>query len=1048
MTKFGLVATCAAAVLLAGCGGGQDTEAAGYTVDGGIAQKGPLAQGSVVTVDELSSTTLLPTGKEYTFRTLNNLGTFFTTGIAFGSRHLSTLAQGYYFNEITGAQSTDIVVLSGLSQIGTGGDSVINVNALSSMAVNRVIKLATATPKITFAAARAQAQRELLAASYIYNGTGILTGTTVANVAQPANLTALDLSKSRAGDQMLAAMSGVVMTAGANGNGVNTLLSQIAVDLGDDGLLNNSVNYTTSVSSQLCAAAAATDFSIVAANLNRVYGSTYTAANLSQWVDTSGCVDKVINKYKFTATNVAVGTESKSPAYIAGPDDVGQCLSVGSVSTGATAKLYYKGATTAVAAMQKVALGDSLTVGIAATSLGSFAGFIQRSAPSANGACPTTVPASGTARVQKYTVVLGVVLSGVAATGAPMPGARVQVFDMTAAQVCETTTLADGSYSCTLGAGAKAPLTIVASLGEQSLYSAAASAESGTVNITPLTNLIVSRLSPSGDPARFVDEIRKDPTLVDKVKLAARVEEVQTLLKPLMDAVGNASNPISDVFTANGSGHAKVLDALQINIRPDAQGSNIDITVKVKPVDDGSAPMQLSFKSSDLKPAPLTVAIDKTQLVGDGIAAKLAGFLGRATACYAQPLGQRVANVAAGAVSVWGGPSDVSSTECRGLFIDNDPASFKDGGSRVGSSGAFSGLFLDSSTGTRFDRGTMAYQFANGDVMVTFMATAKAGTVSAQTIVLREQGGQLKAVGNQYGYRASVRAFATDREFPLQPQYNWLGSGYNVSIANRIDPATGLPVFKEATVTAPDGTKTLYRPNGGQSNLKVVVPGVSRMAQVQFFAAAWQDAATPGKVSDKEAVYFVSPQRTDEEVRAIPDQGVWTIEFVHEDAAAANVVQKYRTISRALTLGEVRMAKFAQPTDDWRQRLQNNTALKNAGAFVFGATSATAPNVADVSADGMDAWTVPAGALSPSSVTVFGRSKSGVSFDDGQAVAVSARKARITCSPLASNDPHCDTSTGVLQYAQDSYILYLELWALGQRQVEFQKQLNFYKLTP
>jgi hypothetical protein len=629
-----------------------------------------------------------------------------------------------------------------------------------------------------------------------------------------------------------------------------------------------------------------------------------------------------------------------------------------------------------------------------------------------------------------------------------MPGAKVKVFDMTAAQVCETTTLADGSYRCTFGAGTKAPLTIVASLGEQSLYSSAASAESGTVNITPLTNLIVSRLSPSGDPSRFVDEIKVGPTLVDKFKLAARVDEVRALLKPLMDALGDTGNPISGVFTANGTGHAKVLDALQINIRPDAQGSNIDITVKVKPANDDSAPMLLSFKSSDLNPAPLTVAIDKNLLVGDGFAAKLVGFLGRATACYARPLGQRVANVTAGALTVVGGPGDVMATECRGLFVDNDPASFKDGGARVGSSGAFSSLFRDSSTGARFERGTMEYQLANGDVMVTFIATFEGGAASTQAMVLREQGGQLKALGNQFAYTASVRAFATDREFPLQPQYNWLGSGYNASIANRIDAATGLPVFKEATVTAPDGAKTLYQPNGGQFNLKVVVPGVSRMAQIQFLAAAWQDATTPGKVSDKEAVYFVSPQRTDDEVRAIPDQGVWTIEFVHEDTAKANVVQKYRTISRALTLGEVRMAKFAQPTDDLRQRLKSDIALRTASAFVFGAPSATAPNVVDLSAGGSDAWTVPAGALSPSSLAVFGRSKSGVSFDDGQAIAASARKAKITCSPLALNDPHCDTSTGVLQYAQGSYVNYFELWALGQRQVEFQKQLNFYKLTP
>ena len=79
------VAACAAAVVIAGCGGGGDSDAVSYTVDSGTAQKGPLAQGSVVTVGELNSTTLQPNGKEYTFRTTNNLGTFSTADINLGS---------------------------------------------------------------------------------------------------------------------------------------------------------------------------------------------------------------------------------------------------------------------------------------------------------------------------------------------------------------------------------------------------------------------------------------------------------------------------------------------------------------------------------------------------------------------------------------------------------------------------------------------------------------------------------------------------------------------------------------------------------------------------------------------------------------------------------------------------------------------------------------------------------------------------------------------------------------------------------------------------
>lgn len=63
------VVVVAAAVAIAGCGGGGGDDHAGYTVDSGTAQKGPLALGSIVTASELTAATLQPSGKEYTFRT-------------------------------------------------------------------------------------------------------------------------------------------------------------------------------------------------------------------------------------------------------------------------------------------------------------------------------------------------------------------------------------------------------------------------------------------------------------------------------------------------------------------------------------------------------------------------------------------------------------------------------------------------------------------------------------------------------------------------------------------------------------------------------------------------------------------------------------------------------------------------------------------------------------------------------------------------------------------------------------------------------------------
>jgi hypothetical protein len=117
-------------------------------------------------------------------------------------------------------------------------------------------------------------------------------------------------------------------------------------------------------------------------------------------------VDQVIDKYKFSASNVAVGTVSKSPAYIVGPDDVGQCFSVGGVAGGGTASLYYNGATNPVASTQLAKLGDRMELGLSVPSAtGTASAFIQRSAPLAYGTCPTVAPTTGLTRVQKYSVL-------------------------------------------------------------------------------------------------------------------------------------------------------------------------------------------------------------------------------------------------------------------------------------------------------------------------------------------------------------------------------------------------------------------------------------------------------------------------------------------------------------------------------------------------------------------------------------------------------------------------------------------------------------------
>jgi len=393
-----LLASLAAAALTA-CGGGDGTvqqTSTGFTVDAGLAQKGPLVRGSSVRINELNPLNYMPAGTTYDVSTNDNLGGFSLKGINFTRQHLEITAQGYYFNELTGAPADDFITLQAQADLTL--DRLVNVNTLTDLANARTKALVTRTTSpMQFAAARAQAQREVLAAFYIYNSADLMPGgVDGTGLLVPGNFSELDISKTAAANQILAAVSSLSVSAGVNGVGISTFLANFEADLADDGLINNSPGITETVRSQIDKAAAAVNFSTVATNLNGFYKSTgYVGNNMLQWVDSSGGGDRVINRYKFTGTGV-IGTRSQSPAYTAGSDDIGQCMSV-------SAGTLYVGGVATTAKTVKVAAGNTFSIGLLPTVAGSLTGYIQRSAPTA-GACPSAVPDKGLTRVVKYSL--------------------------------------------------------------------------------------------------------------------------------------------------------------------------------------------------------------------------------------------------------------------------------------------------------------------------------------------------------------------------------------------------------------------------------------------------------------------------------------------------------------------------------------------------------------------------------------------------------------------------------------------------------------------
>jgi len=203
-------------------------------------------------------------------------------------------------------------------------------------------------------------------------------------------------------------------------------------------------------------------------------------------------------------------------------------------------------------------------------------------------------------------------VSGTAATGAPFAGATVTLVDSTGAPfAADAVTAADGSYVVKVLQSAKPPFVVQAVSADKTttLVSVVSEAKDTNTNITPITNLIASRLSPSGDPTKLAGELKAGTATFTTVSLQVKVAEIVALIQPLMDAAGDKSDPLNGKLVADGTSSAdKVLDSLTISIKP-SSASSVDIVVAAKPKpDDTASPMPLTFSGGGTN-APVTVTV-------------------------------------------------------------------------------------------------------------------------------------------------------------------------------------------------------------------------------------------------------------------------------------------------------------------------------------------------------------------------------------------------------------------------------------------------------
>lgn len=186
----------------------------------GFAQKGPFNNGSSVFISELNSD-FVQTGKNITSSIENNKGLYEIDNIEFISQYVNINVNGYYFNEISGDNSTSQLTLYAISDL--SDKNSLNINVLSHIEKERVEYLIS--EGISFDEAKNQALQEILE---------------IFEIDMPDNIESesLDISQEGEGNSILLAISSICQGFRSTAD-LSLLLANLSTDIKTDGILDN-----------------------------------------------------------------------------------------------------------------------------------------------------------------------------------------------------------------------------------------------------------------------------------------------------------------------------------------------------------------------------------------------------------------------------------------------------------------------------------------------------------------------------------------------------------------------------------------------------------------------------------------------------------------------------------------------------------------------------------------------------------------------------------------------------------------------------------------
>jgi len=535
-------------------------------------------------------------------------------------------------------------------------------------------------------------------------------------------------------------------------------------------------------------------------------------------------------------------------------------------------------------------------------------------------------------------------LSGTVATGAPMVGATVEVYSA-GIKVGTATTDSTGKYTTTalLAAG---PYVIKAVGGDTALFSVQVSADGASVNVTPLTNLVATLLSPTGDASKLATEVASDKGIADISKISDKKALVKNIVMPVADAIklGSDFDVINTKMDADGTGLDRVLDNVKISIANDVSASSISVMYKVANMD--VEPQIITFSNSDAGSNVIAsvngVKYSSGDVYDNTLTPKFIAWVKRGNECNMLPVADRWSgNV---------GSKVLKSSVCKKLFFNDDPNGIVVNGGLTAEQ-----LFLGTYSNTKYTEDTMSepeyvYSTAEGEVLVKVKAKYFNDDGSSyfrnyffNLTPDKNNNNELRFKGNNSKYETTVNSVSYITYFPYSKGYDNTYSGYEFDIPTAgTRSQVGLPSIpykdangnlinvKSAVVTAPNGMVT-YLKNTGLAQLVTCRSATDtncsdssrRIVRSTFFNPASGDPEVPTDANTvlkrtRPAQYINAGyldydtnfgQMSDEAIRKLPMMGTFKFELTMSDNST--VTQRVPFFGRPKTHKEILKTKVA-----------------------------------------------------------------------------------------------------------------------------------------